>query len=59
LASNLLFLVVTMTLLANAALDAYLKQRQALLFLSSAIEVKGEDEALLYIDCLAELARQI
>jgi len=48
-----------MTLLANAALDAYLKQRQALLFLSSAIEVKGEDEALLYIDCLAELARQI
>ena len=59
ISTNLPFLLVTSTFLANAALDAYLKQRKAHLFLSSAIEIKGEDRALLYLDCLGELARQI
>ena len=59
IASNLPFLLFTMTFLGKMALNAFLHQRLNRLYLSSASEVKGEEEAALYLDCLGELARKV
>lgn len=48
-----------MTVLAYKALSSFLKQRQQNMFLSKSSEVKGEEEAMLYLGCLEELAKKV
>ena len=59
IAVNLPYLLIVMPILANMALNSYTRQRQNQLYLSYSIEMKGEDEAMLYLDCLGELARKV
>ena len=51
--SNIAYILVIMTILASIAFIVYIQWRDSELFLSSAKDIKEEDEALIYLDCLA------
>lgn len=59
ISANLLFLLVIMTLLEYSALNAYVSRRNKNMFLSSAADLKSEDDALLYLDRLCELITKV
>ena len=59
IAVNLPYILLNMTFLSNLSLKTYLRQRQTKTYLSKVEEIKGEDEALRYLDSLKELAIKI
>lgn len=59
LSANLVFLLIIMTLLEYSALNAYVSRRNKNMFLSSAAELKSEDDAILYLDRLCELITKV
>ena len=59
IAANLPYILLNMTFLSNLSLKTYLRQRQTKTYLSKVEEIKGEDEALRYLDSLKELAIKI
>lgn len=59
LAKNLPLLLGSTTLLSYAALQAYLLKRNNSMYLSSASELKDEDQAVLYLDRLCELISKV
>lgn len=56
---NLPFLVLVMTVLSYYAMVTYLTWRESEFYLSNASEMKEEEEVILYLDCLEELARKV
>lgn len=52
ISANLIFLLIIMTLLEYSALNAYITRRNRNMFLSSAADLKNEDDAILYLDRL-------
>ena len=59
IAANLPYILLNMTFLSNLSLKTYLRQRQIRTYLSKVEEIKGEDQALRYLDSLKELAIKI
>ena len=59
LSANLIFILIIMTLLSYSALNSYLTRRNSAITLSSASDLKEEDQAILYLDRLCELINQI
>lgn len=59
IADNLPYILLNMTILSNLSLRTYLHQRQNRMHLSKAAEIKGEDQARLYLDSLGQLAKKI
>lgn len=59
LSTNLIFILIIMTLLSYSALNSYLTRRNSVITLSSASELKEEDQAILYLDRLCELINKV
>jgi hypothetical protein len=59
LSQNLALLLGIMTLLSYSALHAYLLRRNSTMYLSSANDLKDEDQAILYLDRLCELITKV
>lgn len=59
LSTNLIFILIIMTLLSYSALNSYLTRRNSTITLSSASELKEEDQAILYLDQLCELINKV
>lgn len=59
ISANLVFLLIIMTLLEYSALNAYVSRRNKNMFLSSAADLKSEDDAILYLDRLCELITKV
>lgn len=59
ISANLIFLLIIMTLLEYSALNAYISRRNKNMFLSSAVDLKSEDDAILYLDRLCELITKV
>lgn len=59
LSTNLIFILIIMTLLSYSALNSYLTRRNSTITLSSASELKDEDHAILYLDRLCELINKV
>lgn len=59
LSTNLLFILIIMTLLSYSALNSYLSRRNSCIILSSAADLKEEDQAILYLDRLCELINKV
>ena len=59
IADKLPYILLNMTILSNLSLRTYLHQRQNRMHLSKAAEIKGEDQARLYLDSLGQLAKKI
>ena len=57
--ANIAYILIIMSGLAFCSLLVYLQRRDAELYLSSAHDIRDEVEALLYLDCLAELSRKV
>jgi hypothetical protein len=48
-----------MTLLSYSALNSYISRRNSDMFLSSAADLKEEDQAILYLDRLCDLITKV
>ena len=59
IADNLPYVLFNMTFLSKWSLKSYLTYRSNKMYLSKAGEVKGEDEATQYLDCLSDLSSKI
>ena len=49
---NLPYILLNMTFLSNMSLNTYLRQRRTHMYLSRSSEIKGENQAMLYLECL-------
>jgi hypothetical protein len=59
LSENLFFILLLMTLLEFSALNAYITRRNANMYLSSAADLKDEQQAILYLERLCELISKV
>lgn len=59
LSENLFLILILMTLLEFSALNAYITRRNSNMYLSSATDLKEEEQAVLYLERLCELVSKV
>ena len=59
ISTNFIYILGVMTSFAYISFSVYMETRDRSFFLSSANDIKTEEDALIYLNCLKELVRKI